>query len=322
MSLDSSITRRTLNSKRRVLPLKRGWDDTFSVSNSDMVETVATTDQDLEDILRTLDRYPDHLLGEGAYTCDPAPLPTKLARYVRSKSRYDLPPEDFKVIQFSRGRDKVTQNIIYCENPGTDQVEQYAFSSTYKFCTLHQDDEITAFTDHGRVLLEWEFPFAIYQNIEGEFKAVMHPNASLSSHEICHGSNTIPSTTDDKARFYWDILSNRTCLGSPFTPEAPNISIANLVPVSVTAYYKEDGEAVNYPLDPNTMAQQVKDLDGFNAFSFEDGNPQLSETYRCATDRYTNAYQHTLKSYNLLPIEVRNYFLQLHETWKSTTTQS
>lgn len=325
MSIDSSITTRSLTSRRRVLPRTRAWDDTEGVVHTDRLESVATTDQDLQDIMHTINQFPDRMLTQGSYTSDPAPLNDRLADYVRRKCYYDLPAEDFKVVQFSRGKTKVTQNIIYCENPGVDEVEHYAFSSSYKFCTLHQEDAMISLLDYpeDRLLLEWEFPFAIYQDVEGNFRAVMHPNASSGDHGICQGSNTIPESADDKARFYWDILSNRTCMASPMSADMPNISIACLVPLSVTAYVKEDGKAVSHGLDPLEMANIAKNLDGFNAFSYEDGNPQVSETYAVLhTDRYTSAFNYTLRANPLLPLEVRDYFLQLRETWKSTTTQS
>lgn len=325
MSLDSSITTRTLSSRRRVLPRTQAWDDTLTVRQTDRLETVATTDQSLEDILNTINRYPERMLEQGSYTSDPVPLTGKLANYVRRKCYFDLPPEDFKVIRFSRGLDKVTQNIIYCENPGMHEVENYAFSSSYKFCTLHQDDEMMSRLEHNedRLLLEWEFPFAVYQNADGCFKAVMHPNASVTDHSICHGANTVPQSSSDQAMFYWDILSNRTCLSSPMAAEIPNIGIAYLVPLSVTAYIKQDGKAVSYSLDPLDLANIAKDLDGFNAFSYEDANPQVSQTY-CVTDtdRYASVLNYTLENDSLLPLEVSDYFNQLRETWKSTTTQS
>ena len=325
MSIDSSITTRTLSSRRRVLPRTRSWSDAEGINHTDKLESVATTDQDLQDIMHTINQFPDRMLREGSYTSEPAPLNDRLAAYVRSKCIYDLPAEDFKVVQFSRGKNMVTQNIIYCENPGVDEVEHYAFSSSYKFCTLHEMDAVMGRLDcvEDRLLLEWEFPFAIYQDVEGHFRAVMHPNASSIDHHICHGSNTIPTESDDKARFYWDILSNRTCMASPMAADMPNISIACLVPLSVTAYVKEDGKAVCRGLDPLELANIAKDLDGFYAFSYEDGNPQVSETYHVNdTDRYTSGFDHTLKANPLLPLEVRDYFRQLHETWKSTTTQS
>ena len=325
MSLDSSIKTRTLSSRRRVLPRTQAWDDTPGVSQTDRLETVATTDQSLEEVLSTINRFPERMLGEGSYTSEPVPLPTVLARYVRNRCYFDLPPEDFKVIRFSRGLDKVTQNIIFCENPGINEVDHYAFSSSYKFCTLHQADEMVdrLVCGEDRLLLEWEFPFAVYQDEEGRFKTVMHPNASINDHLICHGANAIPTATDDQARFYWDILSNRTCLSSPMAADMPNISLACLVPISVTAYIKQDGKAVSHSLDPLELANIAKDLDGFVAFSYEDGNPQVSETYRIVDGtRYTSAFNYTLENDSLLPLEVKDYFNQLRETWKSITTQS
>ena len=302
---------------------------------------------------------------EGAFVGEPGPVPPELEYAVRHAAYQDRPVEDFQVIQHKQGKRYPLQNIVFCPDPGLDTQERDSFISTYKFCTLHAGAPRLGGPFHGsqnaelypgkpahnapipywepngplpdvesRILIQWEYPFAAFTNEQGIWTAILHPNAEQSTGRICIGNQDAPEDPDiQRPLFYWDILTNKTCLASPYWTNACRTVMHQLEPVSVTAHFKDrEGIPQSTKLSPGYAAKVCHDYWTFNSpyesdqmkfFNHEDSNPALTE--RSLPDDAFARDPETLREFEknlkLAPLEIQEHFTNLHNEWKSTITQ-